>query len=1245
LKNSHLLFVLTALLAMLPRPAAAQQTFTVNNALGQQWPWELTYRDFDAGTFRENQSLVARIGEQTFPAQLEQIDADGERADRVWFMARIQGENREPDSRGRVRRESAPREIDITIAPGDPDPALQIQEQDNHWLIDAGVYEFRLRKGLSFDEPRPLNEVSHWIGGTRAEGQEDWDGRAWWDGNAPVSRVEVEWLQRGPVMAEARITYHFADVQTDENTEAMPLANGKQTYRWDNPDQPPREEVPTLPAAYEAQVRFVVGDVWIDVNERYHLPRDGSLEPWGIHQYWLHFGEPPEQLTQGPAADVIGLPADSHMDVSRVSWVRWFEYDAFGGNVEQQTVEARPRDAQRGRPFALLRPRWNQGGGGAQDMILHGEGGQSPAAGIVAAFASKWVGPYPATIAGYAYDGERGQFRFPCIDGERSGMHYGQRAYGLIVGPRNQVGHLNHLVRRHTDWTLAAQMNHYILEWDRNPDLAGPNILVTRDQMETLRRDAQRADSPVATRLQQQADRLGEMSEQLEDLHTQLADVEERRGEASGDARDALDDERNQLRREIRDIDRRMDSHENRLARHLLGEQVDRGSMPDAGLWLQRRYQDDFLNPTSRPTRQIPDLQLVDLFADGQPLGGPQQAALGYIFTDLDQWPGWHQGWSPGNPNFHTDKYMNAAFVAATMRDHPHSDRWLQFAQDNFDDDQSRVIAGPDGVGYECPGYSGYSMYLQMKTARIFVNADIGNPLADNPLVLASGRWHRHLLTPVDPRLQHRHEAPIGDTHRWTSGLGDGFGILAGFLEEQNPEGAAEMFGVYQYLQNTLPNPKADLIRDLAQLPNDIEPMDMADMDWTSDTWHGFGAIMRDGFGTPGESHVTIKAGPLRGHYHNDENSYHLYLQGQPVSLDYNCSYDPRGDHAALHNSMTFGNAGTVRHNERGQNVEAMEQIGATAWPAAFATTDVADVVVTERRSGNLGMSPVDPGDHEFGRDYPDRRVDTPIIHRRFTTLVKHADGSPMPDYLVVRDETQSTEPQQVNIHLLAHEATPQGEPSADGSMTILAPGQLDRDILVHVASADSPELTVRQWHYYDEWLQHPGEVARREGESLADWRSRMQRLMDQNNVDSLPLPDWAPSHGNPDGSGEWFAQIRATDGGALQVPPFWDGAWRYGEQQQWLRLQTAPGTPVLWLIYPRVEGMREPTFETLADGTGVRITAGDAVDEIYLATDPVDGTAGQAVLIRNGETTVLLGPDDAPPMGEVPQRPLAEPG
>ena len=493
------------------------------------------------------------------------------------------------------------------------------------------------------------------------------------------------------------------------------------------------------------------------------------------------------------------------------------------------------------------------------------------------------------------------------------------------------------------------------------------------------------------------------------------------------------------------------------------------------------------MNPTQRTTRSVKNYAMADLFANGRNLGGGWNAALAYISTDLDAWPGWHHGWHPGNPNFHTDKYMGAIYIAAALRDHPHSDQWLQFGYSNYLQDLDKVFRPPHGVGYECPGYAGYSMGIQLKLAKIFYNLGFGNAPVENPAFAGSGRWHRHLLTPYDRRIERRHEAPIGDTHRWDAGLGLGFGKLAVFFKDEDPAFASEMMGIWQLLIDQGLGKKDRLRGMLIDVDPSIPAMDPMEMDWSAQTWFGFGSIMRTGFGTDQETFITFKAGPSRGHGHNEELSYHYYSDTTPISLDYNCSYHPAAITPPLHNSMTFGNAGTVRHNGRQSELEQargkrdqlrgqsdrteeqeselqdvirriayleshtevplMERLMSTGYIGAFTSGRFADVVCAERVGSGLVNSPVEPHDAEFGRRYPYREVG-PTVHRRWLALVKHPESSALADYLVIRDETATSEPQQVNIHLLARQLR-----SAENGRFDLE-GQWDKDILVQVVDA-----------------------------------------------------------------------------------------------------------------------------------------------------------------------------------------------
>jgi len=1168
---------------------AAEVKLTIPNQLNHTWPGELVSFDLDPGKVAG--VTVMEIQGRTRPVQIEQVDIGGRLKSRVWTYVTIEGKDAEGEK------------LDISTVPailksGRASAGIKLSRQGDYYLIDNGTYQFRLHNYRGkLSRPTELSKLPHWVGGMKTIGQKNFDGRAYFESRAVCTAAKTEILQQGPVFIDFKITYQFEQPE-DEPTdpvEAMPLALGKQSHLF-KPNQPPREALPARTNSYEVLVRFVMDDPWIDVNERFHFPRDPEANAYGVTQYYIEWGEQ-------------GLKVDT------ATWVRWFEYDVFGGNVDQKYVPARPRPAQKGRPFALLRPKWNQGGGGAQDFVLTSGGpppkmerkkvdGQwvevvktpaasnydpeNPAAGVIAAYASKWVGPYANYIPVYVYDGRWGKARFPMTDGERSEMHYGQRAYGLLVGPRRMFTSLNSVVRRHTDWTLTAQINKYILEWRRNPKLAGPNVLISREELSRLQAEyISGRDTPINRILRDAKRELDELTRQ----------------------RERTDD-----RDELKAIDKKLRSDDFDLVR-LITENASRDvRMPDSGLWRGRRYQDDFLNPTSSPTRGIPGFAKADLFAAGQPLGGASQAAFGYIATDLDAWPGWHQGWRPGNPNFHTDKYMAALYVGGALRDHPHAREWLQFGYENFMDDQRKVLFPPDGVGFECPGYSGYSMKLQLAIARILLNAGYGNVIANNPLVKKNGAWHRKLITPYDRRIERRHEAPLGDTHRWDSGLyASGYAKLARFFKEKDPKFASEMMGAWKLLVESKPADTVklpSLMEEITQIDRTIRPTPADEMDWSSQAFEGFGAILRTGFGTPAETFLTLKAGSARGHYHNDEASFHYYADGTPVALDYNCSYSPRGDHGALHNAMTFGRTATLYHNGRGDSVPAMEENGASAKVVDFVSTDAADLCKTERVQSSLTMRPIYPQDNEFGRHYESRTVQ-PITHRRTLMMIKHVANSPLTDYLVVRDETDSSERQQVNLHLLAREVSVEGD-------TVNAVGQWDKDMIVYLAEATDPEIEVRSWHYHDDWMVGPDEYVLRKGESMSEWKSRMESLMKKHRVRSLPLKDWKPTWQNPKepASQAWAQRIRETEGRALCPPPYWNASWMYGEYQVWLRIHTRPGTPVLWVLYPYKRGEQRPTIERLEEG-GVRVAIGSHTDEIRVTDDGIE-------VVQNGKVTRL---------------------
>jgi hypothetical protein len=1037
------------------------------------------------------------------PVQVEALP-DGRQ--RAWFVATV------PRTAGR----GAPAGVTATLAPGSAPSTLRMQEADDRLEIANGVLRVRLaRLTGAFPTPRRLSDLPPPLLACQVDGDGAWYGRSWFESDLMVTAARTEVVGNGPVSITVRVTYEIAGGEPPPPTDIQPLAPGAP---W-----PPARAGCFLSSTW----RVVAGSPWIQVEEQHRLP--------GPAVSWLELED--------------GLLPDTAL------WIRWFGYEAFGGNTDLHAAPLQPQPKQRG-PFVALRPRWSQAPGGGQDFVVTrgGEHGDpaSPAVGLVATHASRWVAPYAQTMAVFAEDHDRARIRFDWSQGARS--------WALLVGRRglfDSTDKLNAVVRRHSDWTLDKQLNDCVLEWERDPAKAGPTILLTREELAAWRADW----------------RAGTETPRIAALKEFVAGKDRLKG-----------------------IDRD-------LVELITGGTVKGGAPPSPDLWLQRRYQDDFLNPTGQTRRIKAAWPGADLVADGKPMGGAAQAALGYIFTDLDQWPGYCNGWGPGNANFHTDKYLVAAYTAAALRDHPHAGRWLAWARHEFDQDVQRVFLPGDGVGCECPGYSTYALGLLLEMARLFQHCGQGNPVAENPLFKKTGTWHRQLLTPLDPRIGIRHQAPIGDTHRWGGDDGEVFGALARFYQAADPAFAGEMMGIWRMYRDQ--GMRGTVLSDVVAVDQGIAPTPLERMDWGSRSFLGFGAIMRSRFGTAGETFATFRAGSSLGHAHNEQLSFHFYGAGMPISLDYNCSYHPRGDHAALHNSMTFGRSQPFLHQGDDEAVPAQEQAVGAAKLAAFATTPAADAAVGELTVDRLVLAPIEPEQTKFQYPYPTRAI-AKLVHRRFQVLVKHPVGSPLADYLVIRDETISAEPQRTNLHLLSRDVSIAGN-------RIRAVGQWGADIDVFLASPTPPKVDVSRWYYYDEWMSGPGK-----------WKS------------SGKGGDAAQKAADEAEHAAWIRQIHDSDGKALIPPQGWTGRWEVGEYQQWLRIDTAPGQAMTWVVYPRRRGDPEPGFAMLADGKGVSVAVAGQTDEVMIATTPAAGIPGQVVVKQGDRQTIVLGATAAPPLGTV---------
>ncbi len=300
-------------------------------------------------------------------------------------------------------------------------------------------------------------------------------------------------------------------------------------------------------------------------------------------------------------------------------------------------------------------------------------------------------------------------------------------------------------------------------------------------------------------------------------------------------------------------------------------------------------------------------------------------------FFDPDWYGYMEHGWSPINPNFHTDFIKGGIALTAQLRNHPEFPYLRDLAEEALRRDIDYAITLPGGAGQECPGYQRHAMKIWNSMA----------PLCAKHLGFDPRKWPRYVegarfqarVSP--PEGSGRKFHPAGDTHP-----GGG-----------NPLDWAKSFGVNE-------DPKS----------------------WSSEELPGFGAVLRQRPGTNTETFVSFKAGPNRGHFHGDQLSIHWVTFGRSLAVDHHASYKPRPGQEHMHNRLSF-TAGDFEF----ANMDGHERL------IAFKRNNLGDVAVGEVSSGRLRkVKKLPPEDWDV--EFPQIVLDEELRYRRTLILLK---GSP----------------------------------------------------------------------------------------------------------------------------------------------------------------------------------------------------------------------------------------------------------
>jgi hypothetical protein len=583
------------------------------------------------------------------------------------------------------------------------------------------------------------------------------------------------------------------------------------------------------------------------------------------------------------------------------------------------------------------------------------------------------------------------------------------------------------LIRRAADLPLDRVVGDWVLTWRRGKAAPSPHLLTTWDRLRRLRDDLAAGKETPVTKL----------------LAMSLS------GDLPADRRLA---ELLAGRRETPESPQAPGGQEPHAVQRLTALPL-----------LEGCYQSPDLALPAWP-RGLPEAMIeADLAAAGRaPAEGELStsadatlALLAYVFTDPNYQPGAAAGWEQGD--LAEDMYVVPLYVAAMIPDHPHAARWASAALAAMRD-RLRRAAGPPG--------DAAALAQVLANMRMAQNGRLEDPFRW-PEVRPALEFLMSLHSPPDPRLGRRDlapfvaapsprreprgasegaqgAAPAGQAApaapaalAWQDGVGALFGLAAAGFREPDPKFAAQCMAMYRSYAGS--GAGGGFAAGFAAAEADgAASMDPAA--WAGREWPGFGAVLRSRFGADRETMAVFRCGPSRT---PDQMAFHFFGAGMPVALAWHAGPPLRIDQDSLYNRMSVGES---------ENMDAPAEL------LAFQSTPAADVVVGQMQATVLRKLPRFPHEIAGASAYPRRTLPSETRWRRYMALVKHG-GGPLEDYLVIRDELASTEPEAFNLWVLARSVRQDGR-------LFHFDGQLAADAVAFVASPDVDRIKVEPWSW-----------------------------------------------------------------------------------------------------------------------------------------------------------------------------------
>ncbi len=560
-------------------------------------------------------------------------------------------------------------------------------------------------------------------------------------------------------------------------------------------------------------------------------------------------------------------------------------------------------------------------------------------------------------------------------------------------------------------------------------------------------------------------------------------------------------------------------------------------------------------------------------------------ALLAYLLVEPDVTSA-GDGSHHGNPNMGISRLMDRSNVMALIPDHPMNPAWRDY-MGLFMAYKTGSFMAPEGGWFEFG--ASYHMHGYGKIERGLMGIlSSGAPQAD--LMWAYNRanfgYFLNLLSPVDTRYGSRTipgtaNSPVGNSPHYLQAMGT--------VAERDPAFAANLRWAWDN-NGRMIGTGADTITMPAMVRPEIAAVEP---NLTSRLYPGFGVIFRAHPGAD-ETALYLRSGYLWSHWSHDQGNLMLYAKGAVLLPSQPYQYGGPQDNAfSDKNFLRFGSpANDLPHAWPDSNI--LEAHFAPAVDYAWSSSGYPGWFITPGSKKGFGQPRelLEGLNQKEGAFRWDRQI----------AFLKGATGK-SPNYFVIRDSMNPLAGSEqggklaswFNLSLLGRKDNVRIE----GSKVSLDTEWSTKLDLLFPGRKELP-FDLRD----DNLLLAFGPYNKLSGEQ-ADGR--------------VVSRDWLDKDGHP-------AVVTKGPNGAPQFNAV-------AEQHVALRLRSAPGEEVAWILYPRGAGEVAPVATQLAPGV-TKVVTTDGIDYVFLSTTSFmfaaegvefTGRAGAVRVATDGKATLTL--------------------